>query len=76
VLRARNGKHDLVGDLEIGGLIEATLNDTHDDKLRAMLRDLVPDFVANGTPQGGVPSLTEPPRQRKGRPSGEMRQLV
>jgi hypothetical protein len=33
--------------------------------------------MTNGTPQNGVPSLTDPPpRQRKGRPSGEMRALV
>ena len=76
VLRARNGKHDVVGDLEIAELIEAALSDTKEDRLRSMLRALVPDFVANGTPQGGVPSITDPPRQRKGRPSGEMHQLV
>ena len=40
------------------------------------LRDLVPDFATNLTPNNGVPSLTDPPRHRKGRPSGEMHQLV
>ena len=40
------------------------------------LRDLVPDFANNLTPNNGVPSLTDPPRHRKGRPSGEMHQLV
>ena len=76
ILRARNGHHNVCTDLEIAGLVEASLLDTHDDRLRAVLRDLVPDFAHNLTPNNGVPSLTDPPRQRKGRPSGEMHQLV
>ena len=76
VLRARNGHHNVCTDLEIAGLVEASLSDTHDDRLRAALRDLVPDFANNLTPNNGVPSITDPPRQRKGRPSGEMHQLV
>jgi FlaA1/EpsC-like NDP-sugar epimerase len=77
VLRARNGHHHTCTDLDIGALIEAALSDVNEERLRTELRSLVPDFVTNGTPQNGVPSLTDPPtRQRKGRPSGEMRQLV
>jgi FlaA1/EpsC-like NDP-sugar epimerase len=76
VLRARNGQHGVCTDLEIAGLVEAAGSDINEDRLRVELRSLVPDFVTNGTPQNGVPSLTDPPRQRKGRPSGEMRQLV
>jgi len=76
VLRARNGHHNVCTDLEIAGLVEASLSDTHDDRLRAALRNLVPDFANNLTPNNGVPSITDPPRQRKGRPSGEMHQLV
>jgi FlaA1/EpsC-like NDP-sugar epimerase len=76
VLRARNGQHDVCTDLEIAALIEASLTDIKEDRLRAELRALVPDFANNLTPNNGVPSLTDPPpRQRKGRPSGEMRQL-
>jgi FlaA1/EpsC-like NDP-sugar epimerase len=76
VLRARNGQHGVCTDLEIAALIEAALSDMKEDRLRAELRALVPDFATNLTPNNGVPSLTDPPRQRKGRPSGEMRQLV
>jgi FlaA1/EpsC-like NDP-sugar epimerase len=76
VLRARNGQHGGASDLEIASLVEAALSDIDEDRLRAKLRALVPDFNNGGTPQNGVPSLTDPPRQRKGRPSGEMRQLV
>jgi FlaA1/EpsC-like NDP-sugar epimerase len=76
VLRARNGHHNVCTDLEIAALVDAAMADTKDDRLRAALRDLVPDFATNLTPNNGVPSLTDPPRQRKGRPSGEMRQLV
>jgi FlaA1/EpsC-like NDP-sugar epimerase len=76
ILRARNGLHSVCTDLEIGALVEAALADTKDDRLRAALRALVPDFANNLTPNNGVPSITDPPRQRKGRPSGEMHQLV
>lgn len=76
VLRARNGQHGVATDFEIAELIEAALSETSDDRLRSALRALVPDFLPNGTPQNGVPSITDPTRQRKGRPSGEMRQLV
>jgi len=76
ILRARNGHHNVCTDLEIAGLVEASLSDTHDDRLRAALRDLVPGFANNLTPNNGVPSITDPPQRRKGRPSGEMHQLV
>ena len=76
VLRARNGQHGVCSDLEIGALVEAALSETNENQLRAALHMLVPDFLTGGTPQNGVPSITDPPRQRKGRPSGEMRQLV
>jgi len=49
VLRARNGHHDICSDEEMQGLIDASLADTHEDELRALLRALVPDFVTNGT---------------------------
>ena len=75
-LRARNGQHNVCTDLEIAALVEAAVADTNEDHLRAALRDLVPDFANNLTPNNGVPSLTDPPRHRKGRPSGEMHQLV
>ena len=62
VLRARNGKRDSCTDLEIAALIEGALVDSSDDdQLRASLKLLVPDYLnGNGTPQDGVPSLTDP----------------
>jgi FlaA1/EpsC-like NDP-sugar epimerase len=71
VLRARNGKHMNGSDVEISELIDASLGDTPEEKLRTALKRLVPDFITNATPQNGVPSLTDPPK-RRGRPSGEM----
>ncbi|HEU4996243.1 MAG TPA: nucleoside-diphosphate sugar epimerase/dehydratase [Gemmatimonadaceae bacterium] len=64
VLRARNGHHDNCSDQLIGSLIEAARKDTDEQLLRCALQQLVPDFVCNGTPQNGVPSLTDPPAQR------------
>jgi FlaA1/EpsC-like NDP-sugar epimerase len=73
VLRARNGRHDIVSDAVISNLIELAVGDTSAERLRAYLRDLVPDFLNNTTPQAGVRSLTDPaPPKRRGRPSGEM----
>jgi FlaA1/EpsC-like NDP-sugar epimerase len=75
VLRARNGRHDVVSDLAIGGLVESALRDMTDEQLRCALRELVPDYVnGNGTPEHGVHSIVDPPHQRRssnGRPSGE-----
>jgi FlaA1/EpsC-like NDP-sugar epimerase len=77
VLRARNGRTDAASDLAIGQLVEAALRDTPEDVLRASLKQLVPDFITNATPQNGVPSLTEPaPPRRRGRPSGEMSRVT
>jgi FlaA1/EpsC-like NDP-sugar epimerase len=73
VLRARNGRHDVVSDLAIGGLVESALRDITDEQLRCALRELVPDYVnGNGTPEHGVHSIVDPPAQRRSsRPSGE-----
>jgi FlaA1/EpsC-like NDP-sugar epimerase len=76
ILRARNRHHGVCPDLEIAGLIEAALAVTNEDELRSTLRSLVPDFLTTGTPQNGVPSITDPPRHRKGRPSGEMHAMA
>jgi FlaA1/EpsC-like NDP-sugar epimerase len=72
VLRARNGRNDAVSDVAISHLIDAALGDTSEERLRTALKDLVPDFITNATPQNGVPSITDPPTKRRGRPSGEM----
>jgi FlaA1/EpsC-like NDP-sugar epimerase len=74
ILRARNGHHEMCTDLQIGTLIEAAHADANVDRLRVMLRSLVP--FAEGTPQNGVPSIVDPPMKRKGRPSGEMTAMV
>jgi FlaA1/EpsC-like NDP-sugar epimerase len=76
VLRARNGRNGVCTDLDIAALIEAAIGDTSEDRLRSGLRSLVPDFLTTATPNNGVPSITDPPRQRKGRPSGEMTAMV
>ena len=76
ILRARNGDRGVCPDIEIAALVEAALLDPNDDTLRATLRSLVPDFLTTTTPQNGVPSITDPPRQRKGPPPGEMRALA
>ena len=75
VLRARNGKRDHCSDLEIAGLIEAALGETPEEQLRVALKALVPDYVnGNGTPQNGLPSLTDPPMTtRRAQNSGERR---
>lgn len=72
VLRARNGRHDVISDVEISQLIDAAFGDTHEERLRSALKQLVPDFITSATPQNGVPSITEPPPKRRGRSSGEM----
>ena len=75
VLRARIGRQDVVTDEQIQQLIDAALNHTNDETLRARLRSLVPDFVSTATPNNGVPSMTDPPK-RRGRPSGEMQRAT
>lgn len=76
VLRARNGRQDIGSDVAISELIDAALGETNEDRLRKALKSLVPDFITNATPQNGVPSLTDPPPQRRGRPSGEMTKVT
>ena len=77
VLRARYGHHDSGDSADIAELIDAAQGDTSEDHLRTMLRGLVPDFLTNATPNNGVRPLTEPPpKNRRGRPSGEMKQMV
>jgi FlaA1/EpsC-like NDP-sugar epimerase len=77
VLRARNGKKNHGTDLEIAGLIEASLGDTPEDHLRVLLKALVPDYVnGKGTPQNGLPSLTDPPTTNwRSQPTGERRRV-
>lgn len=74
VLRVRNGRHGVVTDVEISQLIDTALGDTREERLRSALKNLVPDFVTNATPNNGVPSMTDPASapKRRGRPSGEM----
>ncbi len=77
VLRARNGRHGVVTDVQISQLIDTALGDTHEERLRSSLKNLVPDFITNATPNNGVPSMTDPhaPPKRRGRPSGEMKRV-
>ncbi|HYC49727.1 MAG TPA: nucleoside-diphosphate sugar epimerase/dehydratase [Gemmatimonadaceae bacterium] len=77
VLRARNGKRDHCSDLEIAALIDSALGETSEEQLRQTLKALVPDYVnGNGTPQNGLPSLTDPPTPtRRSQPSGERRRV-
>jgi FlaA1/EpsC-like NDP-sugar epimerase len=72
VLRARNGRHDLLSNAEINEVIEAAVAGVDSERLRSQLRGLVPDFITNVTPQAGVRSLTDPPAQKRRRPSGEI----
>lgn len=73
VLRARKGGDDGCSDFAISELIESALGSAHEEKLRLTLRQLVPGFMTAGTPQNGVPSITDAPTpRRRGRPSGEM----
>src|SRR5688500_4877427 len=65
VLRARNGRADGVTDPAIAALVDSALSDIPEDRLRQALRQLVPDFITDGTPQNGVPSLTEPLAHKK-----------
>lgn len=78
VLRARNGGQGLVSDLAISDLIQLAIVDTSEDRLRQALRELVPDFITNATPQNGLPSITEPTPhpKRRGRGSGEMARVT
>jgi FlaA1/EpsC-like NDP-sugar epimerase len=74
VLRARNGKRDHCSDLEIAGLIEMSLGESKEEQLRIALKALVPDYVnGNGTPQNGLPSLTDPHIPRRSQPPSERR---
>jgi len=78
VLRARNGRRDHCTDLEIAGIIEASLSDAPEEHLRLGLKALVPDYVnGNGTPQNGLPSPVDPPTtSRRSRSSGEMQRVA
>jgi FlaA1/EpsC-like NDP-sugar epimerase len=78
VLRARNGRRDHCSDLEIAELIESALGETSEPQLRLMLKHVVPDyFNGNGTPQNGLPSLTDPPTApRRSGISSERRRSV
>jgi FlaA1/EpsC-like NDP-sugar epimerase len=75
VLRARNGRHDVISDPTISKLIDLALGDTSAGALRSRLRELVPDFASNAdtTPQDGVRSITDPlPPKRRGQESDEI----
>ena len=71
ILRARANRSGSSSDIEIAQLLDAALEGAHSDKLRAMLKQLVPDFFG-GTPAAGITSIPDQPPKRRGRPSGEM----
>jgi FlaA1/EpsC-like NDP-sugar epimerase len=75
VLRARDGGGGIVTEQMISHLVHEATTDTTEERLRARLRELVPDFIVNSTPNNGVPSLTDP-LKRRGRPSGEMTRVT
>jgi FlaA1/EpsC-like NDP-sugar epimerase len=78
ILRARNGRTEAADNEAIAQLIDAARRDVPEDQLRTALQRLVPDFVSNGTPQNGLPSITDPAiADRKRRPSsGEVARIT
>lgn len=78
VLCARNGGQDRMDNEAIAQLISLARSGTHEDHLRRVLKNLVPDFITNSTPQNGVVAITDPQAQpkRRGRGSGEMARVT
>jgi FlaA1/EpsC-like NDP-sugar epimerase len=77
VLRARNGGQESISDQAIAELIRLAASDIQGDRLRRALRELVPDYVTDSTPENGIPSFMDTmPSKRNGRGSGEMTRLT